>query len=292
VRIGDGRGLPAAPVLGRTVGAGNWSAELLEGDGPFLQAEHVQLAIPHAPRPVTLGRVPGALRRVSIVAAACLAAVIVVGLGARLAVRWLTDDARFVAEAERVEGRVVRVDRPAKGASEKSTLPVAVIYSFHGQQSATVEVDTSIAEPLGKGARLGLLVRPDDPGRPRELGTAEAGSGRSSLIMPIVGVAIVAAILVLIRELRRATRREVEPLRTGLLVWLTPDAPLPETKGPFTFAAHYFRDDVKHSVMANADGRRQPVKNAEKLLAAVAPREPTWVRVVDEEVARSLGWYR
>jgi hypothetical protein len=239
-----------------------------------------------------LRQVPGAMRRVSIVAVACLAAVLVVGLGARLAVRWLTDDARFVAEAERVEGTVVRVDRPAKGGSEKSALNVAVIYSFHGQQSATVEVETSIAEPLGKGARIELLVRADDPGRPREAGTAEARSGRSSLIMPIVGVAIVAAILVLIRELRRATRREVEPLRTGLLVWLTPDAPLPDAKAPFTFAAHYFRDDVKQAVTANADGRRKPVKNGDKLLAAVAPREPTWVRVVDEEVARSLGWYR
>ncbi|MDP3501935.1 MAG: DUF3592 domain-containing protein [Myxococcales bacterium] len=252
----------------------------------------MQLAIPHAPRPVTLRQVPGAMRRVSIVALACLAGVLVVGLGSRLAVRWLTDDARFVAEAERIVGTVVRVDRPAKGASESSTLPVAVIYAFKGQHSATIDLETSLAEPLGKGAPISLLVRPDDPGRPRELGTAEARAGRSSLIMPIVGVAIVAAILVLIRELRRATRREVEPLRTGLLVWLTPDVPLPETKAPFSFAAHYFRDDVKQAVTANADGRRKPVTNGDKVLAAVAPREPTWVRVVDEEVARSLGWYR
>ena len=48
------------------------------------------------------------MRRVSIVGVACLAAVLVVGLGARLAVRWLTDDARFVAEAQRVGGTVDR----------------------------------------------------------------------------------------------------------------------------------------------------------------------------------------
>ncbi|MBE2253124.1 MAG: DUF3592 domain-containing protein [Myxococcus sp.] len=252
----------------------------------------MKLAIPHAPRPVSLRQVPGALRRVLLVAAACAAGVLVVGVGTRLAVRWLTDDARFVAEAEPVVGAVVKVERPAKGPVEAATLPVAVIYSFHGQHSATLEMDTALAEPLGKGARVELLVRADAPGAPRERGTAEARAGRNSLIVPIVAAALVAAVLVLARELRRATRREVEPLRTGLLVWLSPDGPLPRVAGPFSFAAHYFRDDVKHAVTANADGRRQPVKNGDKLLAAVAPKEPTWVRVVDEEVARSLGWYQ
>lgn len=71
----------------------------------------------------------------------------------------------------------------------------------------------------------------------------------------------------------------------GLLTWS-------DTRRDATHFAHSFRDDVKQSVTANADGRRLAVKNGDKLLAAVAPREPTWVRVVDEEVARSLGWYR
>jgi hypothetical protein len=34
------------------------------------------------------------------------------------------------------------------------------------------------------------------------------------------------------------------------------------------------------------------VRNGEKVLAAVVPTEPTWARVVDEELAKTLGWYR
>jgi hypothetical protein len=87
-------------------------------------------------------------------------------------------------------------------------------------------------------------------------------------------------------------RREVEPLRTGLLVWLTPNAPLPERSREFAFPAHFYREDRRQDVTARFNGARRPVRNGEKFLAAVAPREPEWVRVVDEEVARSLGWYR
>ncbi|MBM4776207.1 MAG: DUF3592 domain-containing protein [Archangiaceae bacterium] len=250
----------------------------------------MQLAIPHAPRPVSLRQVPGAVRRVSIVAGACVAGVLIVGLIAQVSVRWVTEEARYIAGADVISGSVVRVDRSK---NDRSTWPVSVIYAFgSSQQSATVEVEAARAEQLGKGAPIELLVRPDAPGIAREKATIEAQAGRGSFVLPVLGIAIVAALLVLVRELQRAMRREVEPLRTGLLVWLTPDSPLPEIAGPFSFAAHYFRDDVKKPVVARADGRRRPVKNGEKLLAAVAPREPTWVRVVDEEVATSLGWYR
>lgn len=223
-------------------------------------------------------------------AVACVASVVVVAVLARVALRWVTEEARFVAGADAVAGTVVRVERPK---SERATWPVAVIYAVAAQQqAATIEVDASIAERLGKGAPIELLVRRESPSQPWERNTVEARASRSSVMVPLLGVVVVAAVLVLVRELRRALRREVEPLRTGLLVWLTPDAPLPEVRGPFAFPAHYFRDDVKHAVVARADGRRRPVKNGEKLLAAVAPREPTWVRVVDEEVAQRLGWYR
>lgn len=250
----------------------------------------MQLAIPHAPRPASLSQVPGALRRVVLVAVACVASVLLVAVLARVALRWVTEEARFMAGADAVTGTVVRVERPK---DERPAWPVGVIYSAGaGQQSATIEVDVAIAERLGKGAPIELLVRPELPSQPRERNTVEGRASRSSLLLPVLGVVVVAAVLVLVRELRRALRREVEPLRTGLLVWLTPDGPLPDERGPFAFPAHYFRDDVKHAVVARADGRRRPVKNGEKLLAAVAPREPTWVRVVDEEVAQRLGWYR
>ncbi|MBL8924209.1 MAG: DUF3592 domain-containing protein [Myxococcaceae bacterium] len=250
----------------------------------------MQLAIPHAPRPASLSQVPGAVRRVALVALACAASVLLVAMLARVAERWVTEEARFLDGAGPVTGTVVRVDRPK---SERSAWPVAVIYALGAsQQSATIEVDVAVAERLGKGGPIELLVRPESPSQPRERNTVEGRASRSSLMLPLLGVVVVAAVLVLVRELRRAMRREVEPLRTGLLVWLTPDAPLPEARGPFAFPAHYFREDVKHAVVARADGRRRPVKNGEKLLAAVAPREPTWVRVVDEEVAQRLGWYR
>lgn len=265
-------------------------AAALERRAFLVHTRAVQLAIPHAPRPASLAQVPGALRRVVLVGVGCVVSVLVVAVLARVALRWVTEEARFVAGAEAVTGRVVRVDRPK---AERASWPVAVIYALGaGQQAATIEVDAAIAEPLGKGAPIELLVRPEAPSQPRERHTVEARASRGSLLLPVLGVAVVAAVLVLVRELRRALRREVEPLRTGLLVWLTPDAPLPERRGPFAFPAHYFRDDVKHAVVARADGRRRPVKNGEKLLAAVAPREPTWVRVVDEEVAQRLGWFR
>ena len=51
-------------------------------------------------------------------------------------------------------------------------------------------------------------------------------------------------------------------------------------------------DDQKLEVTARGRPGRRPVRNGEKVLAAVVPSEPTWVRVVDEDLARTLGWYR
>jgi len=97
--------------------------------------------------------------------------------------------------------------------------------------------------------------------------------------------------LLLLLEGRRALLRELNPLRHGMLVWLTPNAPLPETKQETVFAAHYYRQDVKYEVQARARPGRAPVRNGEKVLAAVVPSRPTWVRVIDEDLAKTLGWY-
>jgi hypothetical protein len=32
------------------------------------------------------------------------------------------------------------------------------------------------------------------------------------------------------------------------------------------------------------------VRNGEKVLAAVVPRRPTWVRIIDADLAKTLGW--
>ena len=58
------------------------------------------------------------------------------------------------------------------------------------------------------------------------------------------------------------------------------------------FAGHYFRDDQRFEVTARGRPGRRPVRNGEKVLAAVLPSQPTWARVVDEELATALGWYR
>jgi hypothetical protein len=203
--------------------------------------------------------------------------------------RWITDDARFLRDAAAVEGTVVSVE-PAR---DRAQTPVQVIYRFaERQHTASVFVESERASGLGKGAKLELLVRAAEPERARERLTTEASARQGPFLGTVLLVAIVAALLVVVREVRRAMRREVEPLRTGLLVWLTPNEALGERRGEFAFPAHFYRDDRRVDVTARLNGSRRPVRNGEKLLAAVAPREPGWVRVVDEEVARSLGWYR
>jgi hypothetical protein len=253
----------------------------------------MQLAIPSAPRPVRLTQLPGAVRRVTWVGLLCLSAVVLVTLAAVAAGRWLSDDARFAGDAVVVTGSVVKVDRPSRGAIEGSSVPVAVIYSFGGsQRAATVDVEAALAEPLGRGAPVELLVLAAQPERPRHRGTTEARAGRNSLVLPVAVAGLMVAVLVLLREVRRAVRREVEPLRLGRLVWLTIEGPWPQGGSELAVPAHYFRDDVKHAVTARVRQGPSPVRQGEKVLAAVAPREPTWVRVVDEAVARGLGWYR
>jgi hypothetical protein len=84
----------------------------------------------------------------------------------------------------------------------------------------------------------------------------------------------------------------VAPLRTGAIVWLTPKGPLPDARGgEVVFPASYYRDDVLFEVTARGAAGSW-VKNGEKVLAALVPGEATWVRVIDEALARRLGWFR
>ncbi|MFP2908384.1 DUF3592 domain-containing protein, partial [Pyxidicoccus sp. 3LFB2] len=50
--------------------------------------------------------------------------------------------------------------------------------------------------------------------------------------------------------------------------------------------------DVKHAVRARVRPGRAPVRNGEKVLAAVVPRQPGWARVIDQDLAKELGWVR
>jgi hypothetical protein len=83
-------------------------------------------------------------------------------------------------------------------------------------------------------------------------------------------------------------RREVKPIREGLLVWFTPKVP-PE--GRRRIAGHYFRQDLRYEVIARVRPRESLVRNGEKLLTAVAPPSRRGI-VIDERLAQALHWTR
>lgn len=254
----------------------------------------MQLAIPSAPRPVKLSQVPGAFVRVGVVAAVALVITAVLwALGAR-AQLWRSHERDFLERAVEVKGTVAEVSLPPFADRQTKPASLRVLYEFDGKERAAagVKMDALDAEPIGPGAKLVLLVDPQAPSAPREARYARGQSGLVSLAGAGLGLGLLLTLAAVAWELRRAIRREVAPLRVGALVWLTPDADLPDTRVELVFPAHYFRDDVKHAVTARGRPGRAPVRNAEKVLAAVLPSEPTWARVIDEDLARTLGWYR
>jgi hypothetical protein len=252
----------------------------------------VKLAIPHAPRKVKWRQVPGAIRRLAVVAALGLLCAAVAGLGARAAAGKLSAERGFLARAEEVAGVVTVVKLPPGLDREGATATVDVLYHYADLQlSATgVQARAEDVEGLGKGAVISLLVDPKDPDHPREARYARA-RGRTLDLLPYGAVGgLLVGICLFGLELRRTVRADLEPLRAGALVWLTPDDELPRTRRETVFKASYFREDVKYPVKARARPGRAPVRNGEKVLAAVVPRKPSWVRVIDEDLARILGW--
>lgn len=254
----------------------------------------MQLAIPSAPRKASLTQIPGALGRVAV--ALGLALALVFGLGAlgSLGARALAKEKDFFTAAVEVPGTLADVTLPPLEARRGGLAKIRVLYQVNGRSftASGVAMDALEAEGLGAGATVRLLVDPQRPSAPRERNQAWSGEPFVWLGQGGLGLGAVLGLLLVARELFRAFRRELEPLRTGALVWLTPDVELPRTKGELRFPAHYFRDDVKHAVTARGRPGRAPVKNGGKILAAVVPSEPTWARVIDEDLARTLGWFR
>lgn len=253
----------------------------------------MQLRIPQAPRPVSLAQVPGAFARVRVVAGAALAATLLVWWGGVAAARALWAEDAFLANAVEVRGRVAEVSLPELSERLGTPARLRVVYRLEGRDYAAsgVSMDALAAEGLAMGAAVQLLVDPAAPTRPREVGEARAqarwvGPGRA-----VLGLGLLATLALAALELRRALRREVAPLRVGALVWLTPDVELPESRAEVRFPAHYYRADVRHAVVARGRPGRAPVRKGAQVLAAVAPAEPTWVRVIDEDLARALGWF-
>lgn len=254
----------------------------------------MQLAIPSAPRPVKLSQVPGAFVRVGVVAAIALVVTALLwALGARAQV-WRSKERDFLENAIEVKGTVAEVALPPFEDRQTKPATLRVLYELDGKERAAggVKMDALEAEGIGTGAKLLLLVDPRAPGAPREARYARGRGGLASLAGAGLGLGLLLTLAAVAWELRRAIRREVAPLRVGALVWLTLDAELPDTRAELVFPAHYFRDGVKHAVTARGRPGRAPVRNGEKVLAAVLPSQPSWVRVIDEELARTLGWYR
>ncbi len=254
----------------------------------------MQLAIPSAPRDVKLSQIPGALRRVAIVAVAALVLTAVGWFAAARTQASLSAEREFLERAQEVKGQVTEVVLPPMESRLETPAKLRVIYKLGGRDYAAsgVQANSVDAEQLFTGAKVTLLVDPAAPSKAQDARWLRSRVGLVWLGSLIVGLGVLLGAGLVTWEFRRAIRREVAPLRFGALVWLTADEPLPETKEELSFAAHYFRDDVKQSVTARGRPGRRPVRNQEKVLAAVVPSEPTWVRVVDEDLARVLGWYR
>lgn len=253
----------------------------------------MQLQIPKAPRKVRLSQVPGAVQRLAIVAAIALVAAAGIGFVGLAAGRWLGGEADFFTRAVEVPGKVSYVLLPKWEERVSKPAKLTVLYTFEDRQisASGVLVSAERGEGLGLGADVTLLVDPKDPEHPRELQHARESFGLTRFAPIGVGLGLLVALLLVGLELRRAVRSELAPLKNGMLVWLTCEGGLPDTRSETTFAAHYFQADVKHEVRARARPGRAPVKNGQKVLAAVVPSKPTWVRVIDEDLARTLGWF-
>ena len=254
----------------------------------------MQFAIPHAPRRVRFTQVPGAVARLVRTLLLGLLFMAGVGAGATVAGRFFVKERAFLARAQEVEGLVSGSTLPPMEQRSGAEATLEVLYNMDGMQHTAGGVRTwaEYAEGLGRGAQVMLLVDPEQPDRPREARFAREQAGAINLLPWGLGLGALGAVALFLRELRRTIRAELEPLRVGALVWLTPDGPLPETRREIVFPATYYRQDVKHAVRARARPGRAPVRNGEKVLAAVVPRQPDWVRVIDEDLARTLGWIR
>lgn len=254
----------------------------------------MQLAIPSAPRAVSLRQIPGAMKRVAVAAGLGATVLIIAIVIAAVLDAPARAQRGFLAVAQPVEGQVTEVLLPPMAARIETPARLRVIYSLDGRALAAsgVEMDGVDAERLFVGAKVMLLVDPSAPSRAQERARAERRGGWGALASLIIGIAALLAIGAVTFELRRIVRREVAPLRLGALVWLTPGVALPDTTEELVFPAHYFRDDARIEVSARVRPGRRPVRNGEKVLAAVWAREPQWARVVDEPLAKTLGWYR
>jgi hypothetical protein len=200
----------------------------------------------------------------------------------------------FLARAEEVQGQLAAMTLPPRGEREGAEATLEVLYEVEKVRysASGVRTHAEYAEGLGPGARVRLLVDPRLPDKPREADYVRARAQALGLVPWGLGLGTLVAVGLFAWELRRTLRAELEPLRTGMLVWLTPEGPLPESRREALFPASYWKQDRKHEVRARLRSGRAPVRNGDKVLAAVLSSLPGQARVIDEELARKLGWVR
>ncbi len=250
----------------------------------------MQFRIPHPPRQVRLTQIPGAVSRLARVAGVGLLLVGLLASAGRLAADLWVRERRFLSRAEAVPGVVSQL-RYAAAEGERASIDV--LYELGGVQrtGSRIPLTAEDARTLRHGMEVGLLVDPAAPDHPREARLARE-EGRSLDWLPYgLGLGLLLALAALGWELWRTLRSDLVPLRRGLLVWLTPDSPLPSTRQEIVFGGSYYREDVRHQVRARIRPGRAPVRNGEKVLAAVVPSQPRWARVIDEDLAKTLGWW-
>jgi hypothetical protein len=254
----------------------------------------MQLAIPQAPRSVPLAQVPGAIGRLVRVALGGLALMALLGAGAGALGRFVVEEQRFLTRAQPLEGRLLALTLPPRGEREGAEARLEVLYSVDEKQysASGVLARAEYAEGLGPGARVRLLVDPGAPDRPREEGYVRERARTLGLVPWGLGLGALGAVALFAWELRRTLRVELEPLRKGALVWLTPSEPLPESRREVLFPATYRKETQTLAVRARLAPGRAPVRNGEKVLAALLSSLPGQARVIDEALARALGWVR
>ena len=140
----------------------------------------MQLAIPSAPRPVKLSQIPGALRRVALVALGALVVTALVWFFAGRASASLSAEREFLAKAEEVSGQVTEVRLPPQDDQLEAPAHLRVIYQLKGKDYAASNVleNKLDAEQLFLVAKVLLLVDPlPTSQRPDSLRRALSGYG-------------------------------------------------------------------------------------------------------------------
>lgn len=246
----------------------------------------MRLRLPPPPRKVRLRQIPGALPRIGAVIALGLTGMALCAAGERAALRRAREEQQGFARRIAVEGQIARVRRD--GHSE--VVAADVLYQVEGRQfsAAGLEVESG-GRALGPGAALPLRVDPRRPDSPLEAQVARREEGRvfsSAWGWAALGLC---ALLGSAGWAAASARAERRALREGLLVWATPDPEHPEIHFG-RMRAHYFRQDVRQRLWARARAGRAPIRNGDKVLAAAVPGRPRLAWIVDEALARSLGW--